>query len=963
MVMSQGAVVGSLVSMGASFVMQGIGDALKNNQGGLSVAVTSPVGSWSYVYGTQKVGGVKIFSQSNNNTGGSGSTSNNKQLHEVYCLACHPCVVDTDGAPWQLRVGGKQVLVNANGPGWSSYSPTQITQNITSISRSSGVVTMVLVGGIANQDGLNLSVTGVNDNTYNGTWVVTQPNPSDDTTFTYICGGPDSSSTGGAAETTFADYQDKIYVEFLSGNHTATFPTLLAAGTSWQASDLCLGRTLAYVQLGWASNVFPSGIPDISFVIQGKNNIYDPRTSSYGYTDNAALCVADFLTIPATQGGFGLTMGTNIPTAALSAAAAVCDEAVDLAGGGTEQRYTCNTFFMLNQARGSILQSMLTSCAGRISYQGGQYSIFPGAWVAPTLSLTDADLVGGIEWHPRFGIRDTCNAVKGVYVSPENNYEQGDIPYYAEDALHGYVSDQWLAEDNGERIFKEATFLCTDSSATAQRLAKIALLRTRFQGRGTIRCSLKAYQCVALDVVQLTHPRYTWVNKPFEVLSSRFVPDKSGTLTVELDIAETDSSIYDWSITEQLTPQGWAQPQSVGTLVADPPNDVSCYSGPGETVDGIVYPSTINTTASGIAYNSIYVRWDEIYDTNIVEGGHVEVQWQPNGASYWNALTNIAPTATSIFIPGVTDGAEYNVQVRTVNFANVPSAWVFSGPVTVSNSLSSLAYSGIPVATTGTLTAQAFSGGTAAITVLPFTASVGSISVSCTPTPSVITSIGSPPVSLAQSQLYYVYYIDPSFLGGSIFPIATQNPSDFENKIGYFLINSIVTPSYSPRYSPSSFTDLGSASTSSPTAAYDNNIMTDAIVNAQWMQWNWTGLPGSPTPPGDFTTVGDCKWQGFPAVTTGATTNLNFVSNTVDSSGGVSWDGSVFVKAGGTTLGTLTPGSTESDGTVSIPSGTDLSTVTVEAVVQFTSTPPTPGTVGASATGTVQMLVYEIYIQ
>jgi hypothetical protein len=55
---------------------------------------------------------------------------------------------------------------------------------------------------------------------------------------------------------------------------------------------------------------------------------------------------------------------------------------------------------------------------------------------------------------------------------------------------------------------------------------------------------MKAYQAVALDVIQITHPRYTWVNENFEVLSSRFVWDKSGstpTIAVELDLAQTES--------------------------------------------------------------------------------------------------------------------------------------------------------------------------------------------------------------------------------------------------------------------------------------------------------------------------------------------------------------------------------------------------------------------------------------
>ena len=210
---------------------------------------------------------------------------------------------------------------------------------------------MVLDGPITGQDGLNLQVTNVADNTLNGLWVVTQPNPSDPSTFTFVCGGPDATSSGGYVTTTYADYKDKIYVEFCNGLNTQTFQGLRSSGTNWGPTDLCLGRSLAYVRMGYDSSVFPSGIPDISFVIDGKADILDPRTGTRGYTSNAALCIADFLMIPSTKGGFGLTIGTDIPTAQLISAANICDETVALAGGGTEARYACNTYVQLSQGQ------------------------------------------------------------------------------------------------------------------------------------------------------------------------------------------------------------------------------------------------------------------------------------------------------------------------------------------------------------------------------------------------------------------------------------------------------------------------------------------------------------------------------------------------------------------------------------------------------------------------------------
>lgn len=948
--LSHAAAVGMLASIGATEVFAGIADALKPHQGGLAVAVTTPIGPWGYVYGTQKVGGVEIFRESNNNTGVSGSTSNNKQLHRVYVLACHPCELGS----WQLRIDGKQVILEQVGSDWVSFSPTQVVKNITSIVRASGVVTMTLDGPISDADGTTLQVRSVADNTFNGTWTVTQPNPSDATTFTFVCGGADGSSSGGNARTTYSDYKDKIRVSFLNGAHTSTFPTLLAAGTTWGATDLCLGRTLVYVQMGYDDTVFPSSIPNVSFVIQGKNDILDPRTGTRGYTNNAALCIADFLSIPTKKGGFGLTIGTDIPTAQLIAAANLCDEAVALNAGGTIARYACDTFFQLNMTRGMILKNLLSSCAGRISYQGGQYFIFPGGWVSPTLQLGEADLVGPVHWKPRFSIRDTCNAVKGTYVSPENAYQQADVPAYMQDADHGYVSDLWLAEDDGERIFREANFPCTDNSATAQRLAKIALLRQRYQGRGTLRFNLKAYQAVALDVIQMTFPRYTWLNKDLEVLNSRIGLDKSGNTVrpyVELDVAETDSAIYDWSPTEQLTPEGYKQPNNVGVRVCMPPEDVTAYSGPGAVISGINYPSTITTGADGRVQNSIYVRWTQPNDANVVFGGHIEIQWQPVGASSWTALTRVDPSASDYFINGVSDGAQYNIQVRAVNAAGYPSDWIFVGPVTVGDALGTISYSGVAVAPAGTLLAQGFSDGTAQITVLAFTATVGGLTASCTPSPNILTG-------LSQAQLYYVYYVDANFQGGTITPVATQNTADFENKSGYFLIGSIITPSYSPRYQPTTFSDTGSDTTVNPSYAYDNDVTTLAAVPGTWNSYV-SGFDAFHNP--IYSTVaasGRCTWSGFSGSAASALTLHVLALFDASSLGDGTVTASITGKIGGTstTLATFTASAALTDYTMTVPSGTDLSTVSVEIETDVTA-----GT--APGGGAAILKCYEIYIQ
>jgi hypothetical protein len=364
-------------------------------------------------------------------------------------------------------------------------------------------------------------------------------------------------------------------------------------------------------------------------------------------------------------------------------------------------------------------------------------------------------------------------------------------------------------------------------------------------------------------------------------------------------------------------------------------------------VNGVTYPSTITTGASGATTNSLYVSWNQPNDANVVNGGHLELQWQLNGAAGWTAWGKFDPSVSSCFVTPVSEGSLYNVQVRAVNCAGVPSPWVFAGPELVSDSLSTFSYSGIPVAPPGTLIAQGLSNGTATITALPFTPSV--YPEPCTPSPATITG-------LAQLTTYWVYYIDPFFLGGAIAPIATQLVSDFENKAGYFLIGVITTPSYTPRYLPSTYTNLGSSSTGNPTAPYSGGISLAANVNSQLTSLYELSV--------DFwvyeASSGDCIWEGFPSYVTAAPMTLYVIASAVAGGAGPPRI-SLTAHIGGvsTLMVFLSASAGELTYSLAIPSGTNLSSISIEGAASIIA--PVPGHTDLS--GNANLYVNAIYIQ
>jgi len=109
------------------------------------------------------------------------------------------------------------------------------------------------------------------------------------------------------------------------------------------------GCAAIYLRLTYDPDAFPSGIPNITVDMEGKDDILDPRIGARGYTENAALCVADYMAHPIYGIGAGIGAPDGIETDSLIEAANICDEQIVLAGGGTEPRYSCNGVVSLSE--------------------------------------------------------------------------------------------------------------------------------------------------------------------------------------------------------------------------------------------------------------------------------------------------------------------------------------------------------------------------------------------------------------------------------------------------------------------------------------------------------------------------------------------------------------------------------------------------------------------------------------
>jgi hypothetical protein len=335
-------------------------------------------------------------------------------------------------------------------------------------------------------------------------------------------------------------------IEKALGTQTGNpFPQLAAAApTKWTSAHRLLGCAAISMRLHYNQDAFPNGIPNISVDVVGKNNILDPRTGLRGYTNNAALCLADYMSDAAY--GVGATIGaeTGVDSLSLIEAANICDEAVPLAGGGTEPRYTANGILSLSVPPREAIESMLTAMAGHVAYRGSQWYILAGAYRPPATTFGPGDFdEKGVTVSTRMSMRENFNGVRGQFVSPENDWQPDDFP--------AYRSAVYVAEDGGEERWKDINLPFTTSSATAQRLAKIELEKTRRQLTVSFSGKLQLYRATAGDTVNFSFPAWGIENKPFDVRSVQFSGDGSDGARLEVVLRETSPLVYDWSATEQ----------------------------------------------------------------------------------------------------------------------------------------------------------------------------------------------------------------------------------------------------------------------------------------------------------------------------------------------------------------------------------------------------------------------------
>ena len=492
-------------------------------------------------------------------------------------------------------------------------------------------------------------------------------------------------------------YSSHLTITKFDGSQTTADSTLVSTFTLWTANHKLNDLAYAHFKLEWDADIYPNGVPNISAVMKGKK-VFAPRDSNQSVTDpstwtysrNPALCSRDYLV-----SAFGLDEDhALIDTTALTAAANVCDQSINLIGGGTQNRYELNGMIDTGNQIKDNIEQMLGSMAGRLTYSGGKYFVSAAGYVSPNLTFSEADAVAPIQVVTKQTRRNSYNSVKGIFVSEEKNYKVLDYPvqtlkteagsfetgkayqilfvgttdFTAIGASSNTVGVQFTATgagsgtgtasssivDDGAKIALDMPLPFVTNHTQAQRIAKIALLKSRQQTVITMTVNLKGLRVKVGDTIYVSNTHLGYTNKIFEVIDYSLAMADGGNIAVSLTCIETASSIYDWTTASE------SDFLSGGTL--------TLYDG--LTVNNV---TSLNATEIGLRgpdgalKSAVQLSWTPPTDAFVEL---FTVRYNKNGTTdYFETQTREA----NLLIEGLDKGSNYDFRVKAQNLLGVQS--------------------------------------------------------------------------------------------------------------------------------------------------------------------------------------------------------------------------------------------------------------------------------------------------
>lgn len=321
-------------------------------------------------------------------------------------------------------------------------------------------------------------------------------------------------------------------------NPTQVNAFLKANSPDWR--DTQIGRGLSFVRVSfkYSAEKYPSGIPDVRFVIRGRRDVYDPRIGSAGYSENTALHILWFL-----RNRCGVP-DDEIVFASFANSASVCDEMVANPDGSTAPRYRSGCVIGADESRTQVMQKLEAACGGKLIRVGGRWMLQVGAYYGPyDFEITEDMVTGTVTGSSEPSNDSALNTVRGTFIDPSQAWAETDYPEVS--------ISEWVIADGGEAA-ETLSFSYVSDPYQAQRLANIELRRRRAGGTLSIPMNFAGYNCRPGRSVKVNLPSLNMVGE-FIVTDWSMSAESGCTVSV----SQNEPAIFDDAVGQPYNPIGF----------------------------------------------------------------------------------------------------------------------------------------------------------------------------------------------------------------------------------------------------------------------------------------------------------------------------------------------------------------------------------------------------------------------
>ncbi len=446
----------------------------------------------------------------------------------------------------------------------------------------------------------------------------------------------------GSGNVTSGTFSGKAQIIKHLGSTTQTVDTVLdSASTVWTSNHRLRGVAYLMVKLTYETDVFPNGIPNISAVIEGKK-ILNVSTSATAYSNNPANIIYNYLT---SSDGLGAST-SEIDLATFQQARADCDDSISITGG-TQSRYTCNGVIILNRKPVEVIEDLVSSCAGTLTYQQGKFKLKVGKASSSVRTLTDNDLSGELKIVTRPKRSQLYNKVKGTFVDATTDFSIKEFNTQESSAFQ--TSD-------GETIVNEIELPFTSDPVEAQRLALIVLKQSRQMMTLDLLLKPEHLDLGVGDVISLTNTKLGFTAKKFFILTYTLNAD----LSVSVIAQEYADAVFNFDAsTEQVTLATASAINLPSATTVVTPSAITTSDTLNASSDGIV--DVVLTATVSIPSTEAFI-------------GQFELEYKKSTDS---VFVSAGRSSNNTFqISGVEDGALYDLRSRIINTIGVKSSYV-----------------------------------------------------------------------------------------------------------------------------------------------------------------------------------------------------------------------------------------------------------------------------------------------